>query len=109
MQISPRIIRTPYGLAASFTFLISIAYILFVFSSDLNTNFDQWLSLFCLGLPYALFIYFVAKMLRQYEMEPRLRRFWTFLLFGIGSALLGDVVFIFQGWPLVSLADIVYP
>lgn len=100
-----RVLKTDVGIATGITFVIAVLYIVWLFAFSRNDEIERRVSAFCLTLPYIMFIVFGFRMIRQYPMEPKLRRSWTLLVLSHVSIVIAEVIFVLQGRPALSLAD----
>lgn len=104
-QVHP-ILRTTAGKATAVSFVLSLAYIFWLFLFNPGPVVERWVSLVALDLSYGMFIVFGIRMLHQHpSMERRLRRSWTLLIIATASIFIAEIIFILKGRPAVSAAE----
>lgn len=102
------VLKTGVGKAVAISFVITIAYIFWLFGFPHDPLFERRISVVFLNISYLCFICFGILMLRHYPMQKRLQRSWTFLIAGTASIVIAEVIYILEGRPALSLADFFY-
>lgn len=102
------LLDTTLGRWTAIVLAVTAGYVFWLFAINTDPRIEQWVSAFCLNLPYALFIVFGLQMVRRYPMQPRLKRSWLLLIVATACILIAEFFYILQGRPPLSEAEPFY-
>jgi hypothetical protein len=97
---------TAVGKATTVAIVFSIFYIVWIFTQSSDSQVSRWVSAFGQNLSLILFVYFGIAMIREYKINPVLRRSWMLLIIATGALVIAEFIHILQGRPEHSIAEL---